>query len=128
MPLVRLSFNTGKTQAWRQAVSDAVQQAMIETINVPPTDRFHVMSEHAPGFLMIDPTYFDVARSDDPLIVQITFRSGRTDDQKRALYRRLTELLAESPGIRPQDVMISLVENALVDWSFGEGVAHYVPA
>ena len=50
------------------------------------------------------------------------------DDQKRALYRRIAELLAQNAGIRPQDVMISLVENALVDWSFGEGVAHYMPA
>jgi phenylpyruvate tautomerase PptA (4-oxalocrotonate tautomerase family) len=128
MPLVRLSFNTGKSAAWRQAVSDAVQQAMVETINVPPADRFHVMTEHAPGFLMVDPTFFDVARSDDPLIVNITFRAGRTDDQKRALYRRITELAEEKAQVRPADVMISLSENALVDWSFGNGIAHYVPA
>lgn len=128
MPLVRFSFLAGKTADWRQAVSDSVQQAMVETITVPPADRFHVMSEHARGFLMVDPTFLGVARSDDPVVVQITLRGGRTDDQKRALYRRITELLAENAGIRPQDVMISLVENALVDWSFGEGVAHYMPA
>lgn len=128
MPLVRLSFSTGKSAAWRAAVSDAVQQAMVETIDVPPADRFHVMSEHAPGFLVVDPTYLDVARSDDPLIVQITFRAGRSDDKKRALYRRTTELLAADPGVRPQDVMIVLSENTLVDWSFGDGIAHYVPA
>ena len=128
MPLVRLSFLTGKSAAWRRAVSDAIQQAMVETIDVPPADRFHVMSEHAPGFLAIDPTYLGIARSDDPLIVQITLRSGRSDDKKRALYRRITELLAENPGIRPQDVMIALGENGLIDWSFGEGIAQYVPA
>jgi len=128
MPLVRLSFFTGKSAAWRAAVSDAVQQAMVETIDVPPADRFHVLGEHAPGFLVIDPSYLDVARSDDPLIVQITLRGGRSDAQKRALYRRITALLAENPGVRPQDVMIVLTENGLIDWSFGDGVAHYVPA
>jgi 4-oxalocrotonate tautomerase len=128
MPLVRLSFLAGKSAAWRAAVSDAVQQAMVETIDVPPADRFHVMNEHAPGFLVVDPTFPGVARSDDPLIVQITLRGGRSDDKKRALYRRITQLLAEHPGIRPQDVMIGLSENAPVDWSFGEGVAHYLPA
>jgi phenylpyruvate tautomerase PptA (4-oxalocrotonate tautomerase family) len=127
MPLVRLSFLTGKSAAWRAAVSDAVQQAMVETIDVPPADRFHVMSEHAPGFLAVDPTFLGVARSDDPLIVQITLRGGRSDDKKCALYRRVTQLLAEHPGIRPQDVMIVLSENVLADWSFGEGVAHYLP-
>jgi 4-oxalocrotonate tautomerase len=128
MPLVQLSFHTGKTAAWRTAVSDGIQQAMVETIDVPPADRFHVMSEHAPGFLMVDPTYFDIARSNDPLIVRITLRAGRSDDKKRALYRRITALLAENPGIRPQDVLIVLGENGLIDWSFGDGVAQYVPA
>jgi len=128
MPLVRLSFLAGKPAAWRVAVSDAVQQAMVETIGVPPADRFHILSEHAPGFLIVDPSFLGVARSDDPLLVQITLRAGRTDDQKRALYRRLTGLLADNPGVRLEDVMISLVENALIDWSFGEGIAHYAPA
>ena len=121
MPIVRLSFLTGKSAAWRAAVSDAIQQAMVETIDVPRADRFHVMSEHAPGFLAID-------RSGDPLIVQITLRAGRSDDKKRALYRRITTLLAENPGVRPQDVMIVLGENGLIDWSFGAGIAQYVPA
>jgi phenylpyruvate tautomerase PptA (4-oxalocrotonate tautomerase family) len=128
MPLVRLSFLAGKSAAWRAAVSDAVQQAMVDTIDVPPADRFHVMSEHAPGFLAVDRTYLGVARSDDPLIVQITLRGGRSDDKKRALYRRITQLLAEHAGIRPEDVMIVLSENALADWSFGEGAAQYLPA
>jgi phenylpyruvate tautomerase PptA (4-oxalocrotonate tautomerase family) len=128
MPLVRLSFLTGKSAAWRSAVSDAVQQAMVETIDVPPADRFHMMCEKAPGFLVIDPTYLDVARSDDPLIIEITLRGGRSDAQKRALYRRITALLAENPGVRPEDVMIALSQNGLIDWSFGEGVAQYVPA
>src|SRR5258708_38806601 len=121
MPLVRLSFLTGKSAAWRTAVSDAIQQAMVETIDVPPADRFHVMSEHAPGFLAIDPTYLAIDRSGDPLIVQITLRAGRSDDKKRALYRRITELLAENPGVRPQDGMIVLGDNGLIDWACGAG-------
>ena len=80
-----------------------------------------------PGFLVVDPTYFDVARSGDPLVVQITLRGGRSDTKKRALYHRITQLLAETPGIRTQDVVIVLSENSLVDWSFGDGIAQYVP-
>jgi hypothetical protein len=71
----------------------------------------------------IDPTYFDVARSDDPLIVQITQRAGRGDDKKRALYRRIPQLSAAKPGVRPQDVMVALSGNARVDGSFGDPVA-----
>jgi hypothetical protein len=45
---------------------------------------------------------------------------------KQALYRRIVENLAKDPGLRPEDVMICLVENELADWSFGKGEAQYV--
>ena len=38
--------------------------------------------------------------------------AGRKPQQKRALYKRLTELLAKSPGPRQQDLVIHLVETA----------------
>jgi len=34
-------------------------------------------------------------------------------------------LLAQEPGIRPEDVLINLVERAKEDWSLGNGVASY---
>ena len=43
------------------------------------------------------------------------------------LYRRITDLLAERAGIRPEDVLINLIEVAKENWSFGCGIAHYVP-
>jgi hypothetical protein len=45
---------------------------------------------------------------------------------KQALYRRIVDNLAIQPGLRPQDVLICLVENELADWSFGNGEAQYV--
>jgi hypothetical protein len=44
---------------------------------------------------------------------------------KRALYKRLVELLAAEPGIRPEDVVINLVEVGKENWSFGNGIASY---
>lgn len=35
------------------------------------------------------------------------------------------ELRAQEPGIRPEDVLINLVECAKEDWSFGNGIASY---
>ena len=57
--------------------------------------------------------------------MQITLSAGRKLQQKRKLYRRITELLAKDPGIRPQDLMINLVEVAWENWSFGNGEAQY---
>jgi phenylpyruvate tautomerase PptA (4-oxalocrotonate tautomerase family) len=52
---------------------------------------------------------------------------GRALEQKRALYRRITELLAERPGVRSENIFINLIEVAKENWSFGQGIAQYAP-
>ncbi len=126
MPLVRISHRSGVSDAYRQALSDGVQEAMEGTVNVPANDRFHIVTEHASG-LIFDPHYLGIERTRDWVAVQITLRKGRTVEMKQALYRRIAENLAKNPGLRPEDVLICLVENDLADWSFGNGVAQYVP-
>lgn len=41
------------------------------------------------------------------------------------LFARMAELLAKSPGVRKEDVFVSLIEVAKENWSFGNGVAQY---
>jgi len=125
MPLVRISHRSGLTDAQRKALSDGVQEALESTVNVPPNDRFHILTEHASG-LIFDPHYLGIERTRDWVAVQITLRKGRTLEMKQALYRRIAENLAKNPGLRPEDVLICLVENDLADWSFGNGEAQYV--
>ena len=125
MPLVRISLLQGKPESYRSAISDAVHRAMVETINVPAQDRFQILWEHARGSLVYDPSYLDIARSDDLVIVQITLNAGRTIEMKKALYARMAELMAASPGLRREDLLVSLVEVAKENWSFGNGVAQY---
>ncbi len=127
MPLVRISLREGKPTAYRQAIADAIHRAMVETVNVPPLDRFQVITEYAPENLIYDPTYLGIDRTDDVVFIQITLNAGRTSELKKALYARIARLLAEHPGVRPQDVLINLVEVARENWSFGNGVAQYAP-
>ena len=125
MPLVRISLREGKSDAYRRALGESVHRAMVETINVPALDRFQVITEHSPDSLIYDPTYLGIQRTDEVIFVQITLNAGRSTEQKRALYSRMTELLSKSPGVRPQDVLISLVEVTRENWSFGNGQAQY---
>ena len=125
MPLVRISHRSGVTEAYQKALSDGVQEAMESTIKVPPNDRFHILTEHASG-LIFDAHYLGIERTTDCVAIQITLRQGRTVDMKQALYRRVVENLGKAPGLRPEDVLICLVENDLADWSFGNGEAQYV--
>jgi phenylpyruvate tautomerase PptA (4-oxalocrotonate tautomerase family) len=75
--------------------------------------------------LIYDPAYLGIVRSDDVVFVQITLNAGRSTEQKRALYARMAELLGVNPGLRPQDLLISLVEVSRENWSFGNGQAQY---
>ena len=59
------------------------------------------------------------------MIIQITMSFGRKPPQKRKLFQRIMEILSDNPGVRPQDVMINLVETAWENWSFGNGEAQY---
>jgi 4-oxalocrotonate tautomerase len=128
MPLVRISLVKGKPEAYRRKVGDAVHRALVETIGVPPLDRFQILTEHEPGDLVYDSNYLGIARSSDLVIVQITLSAGRSLAQKRALYGRIAANLATAVGLRPEDAWINLVEVAKENWSFGNGVASYAPS
>jgi 4-oxalocrotonate tautomerase len=125
VPLVRIALRKGKSPDYHAAIADAVHKAMVETLNVPPLDRFQIVAEHDPGHLIYDASYLDGQRTDDIVIIQITLNTGRTVEMKRAFYTRVAELLHEKPGIRKEDVMINLVEVLKENWSFGNGEAQY---
>jgi 4-oxalocrotonate tautomerase len=125
MPLVRIAVTAGHPAPRRRAIADAVHQALVETMNVPPDDRFQIVTEHGPEALIYDRNYAGIPRSDDFVGIQIALRRGRTVAMKRALYRRIAERLQDAAQVRPQDVFVSLIENDNADWSFGNGEAPY---
>lgn len=125
MPLVHISLRAGKPEAYRQAIFDSLYRAMRETFNVPENDQFMTITEHEAANFRYDASYLGVARSDDLVFIQITANNTRSLEQKKALFRRIAELLGDSPGIRPEDMFVSLVEVAKENWSFGHGLAQY---
>jgi phenylpyruvate tautomerase PptA (4-oxalocrotonate tautomerase family) len=51
--------------------------------------------------------------------------STRTVEQKKALFRRIVELLGEKPGLRPEDVFVTVLDAAKENWSVGHGLAQF---
>ena len=125
MPLVHIAMRAGKPDAYRQAIFDSVYRALRETFNVPEDDQFMTITEHDPANFRYGASYLGVARSDDLVFIQITANNTRTLEQKKALFRRTADLLGDRPGIRPEDVFVSLVEVAKENWSLGRGLAQY---
>lgn len=125
MPLFHISLRAGKPDAYRLAIGDNVYRALRETFDVPEDDLFLTITEHEPANFRYGPTYLGVERSDDLVFIRITANNTRTLEQKKALFRRIAELLGENPGIRSEDVFVSLVEVAKENWSLGNGLAQY---
>ena len=124
MPLVRIDLSKGKPAAYREAVSRVVHEALVG-VGVPKDDRFQVIAEHDAENFVFDRNYLGIRRTEDLVIVQITWSEGRTVDQKKALYKAIVDGLAEKRSLRREDVFITLVEVRRENWSFGNGIAQY---
>ena len=124
MPLINISLRAGKPEAYRQAIFDGLYRALRETLDVPEDDQFMTITEHDAANFRYGNAY-GVARSADVVYIQITVFNTRTVEQKKALFRRIAELLGENPGIRPEDVFITVLEAARENWSVGHGLAQF---
>ena len=125
MPLVRIDLIEGHPEKAISAIGDAVQAALVETMNVPQRDRFQVITEHRKDRFVYNPSYLGVERTDRIVFVQVFLSKGRTTDQKQAFYASVARRMANA-GMRPEDLAVALVENTREDWSFGNGIAQYV--
>lgn len=127
MPLTHISLRRGKSAAYRQAIRDGLYRAMREALNVPEDDRFILITQHDEADFDYGANWMGIARSDELVIMQITVHDTRTLAQKKALYRRIVELLTESPGLRPEDIFINLLQVPPENWSVGLGDAQFAP-
>jgi len=125
MPLVRIDLAIGTAVEYRTAIGDVVYDAMHSTLNVPANDRFEIIAEHQLDGFIVDRSFLGIKRSDATIIIQITLNDGRTVDVKRNFYKAVASGLVERLKIRPQDVIINLVEVRPENWSFGNGEAPF---
>ena len=125
MPFVKIVMAKGKSADYRKAVGDVIHQAMVDTINCPPLDRFQAVVEVSRENFMYTPEYLGINYGEDFIFIQITLNEGRTVELKKALYKTVAEGLNKAVGVPISDVMINLVEVKKENWSFGNGVAQY---
>jgi phenylpyruvate tautomerase PptA (4-oxalocrotonate tautomerase family) len=126
MPLVRIDYPSGKPAAYRDVLSEGVYEAMRSTFAVPEDDRFLILSEHSSTGIVHPDSYLGIQYSNELVVIQITCNDSRSLEQKKSLYAAIVDRLSNKPGLRREDILISLVEVKKENWSFGNGVAQYV--
>lgn len=128
MPLVRITLATEKSEAAKLRVGDAVHDALVATAGVPKDDLFQVIEAGPPLAVRAAPSYLGIAHTADVAFVQVFLNVGRTVEVKRALYAAIAGGVAEAASLRREDVIVSLVEVAKENWSFGNGLMSYPPS
>lgn len=123
MPFVRIDMTRDIPDAIRVEIADAVHDALVDAVRIPPDDRFQVISGRD-TLIIHDGNYLGIRRSDQIVMIEIHLSVGRGVEIKKALYaaihRRLVAL-----GLRGEDVFVHLVETLPANWSFGNGIAQY---
>lgn len=122
---MKIYVRSQKNDAELRAIGDAIHDALIAQANVPADDRFQILNRLDRDQIVAHPSYGGVSRSEDVVIVEITLNAGRTVEIKKSLYADIASRL-ERVGVRPDDVLVSLIEVTKENWSFGGGRATYV--
>ena len=125
MPLVRIDVQQGRTPEELRRLADTVKNVMLDVFAAPPRDRYQIITEHGKGHIIAEDTGLGLERSDGIVIIQI-FQQGRSTKQKVAAYAELVKRLEAECGVRPEDLVISVMANKHADWSFGLGQAQFL--
>lgn len=126
MPITHISMRSGKPAAYRQAILDGIYQALRDALDVPEDDQFMTITEHDADNFRYGAA-FGVERSDDLVYIRITIFDTRPVEQKKALFRRIADILTANPGIRPEDIFINIYDTPKENWSVGHGDMQFGP-
>jgi len=127
MPFVRIDLSKKHPEGFAQQVGEIVYEVMTRHINVPKDDKFQVITKHESQELVMPKSYLGIEYSDNIVFIQITLNEGRTTEMKKMFYKAICEGLVEKLKVRPQDIVINLVEVNKENWSFGNGEMQYAP-
>lgn len=125
MPLVRIDVHEGRTPEELRLIADTVQDVMLDVFAAPPGDRYQIISEHSVGQIIAEDTGLGFERTTGVTVIQIV-QQGRSEAQKKAVYRELAARLHSRCKIAPTDLIVSIVTNGPEDWSFGLGRAQFL--
>ncbi len=117
MPLFQVDLDQRLFDAHHAEISQALNDAQIEGLDVSPDDLFQVFTPHGPDEIKFDPGYNGVDRR-QLVLIRVTLVHMYSVDRKKAFFAKLVEKLGGC-GIRAEDILVCLVENGFEDWYAG---------
>src|SRR6267154_3353883 len=124
MPLAKIHILESRYDERRLSnVSKAVQDALISILKIPSDDFFQIIHELPRNRFLHTPSFLEMRYSDDFIVLELVFISGRPKETRLALLKELNVRIVAGAGISPDDLMIQLSEGPGENFSFGQGLA-----
>ena len=124
MPLAKIHVLEGKYDEARLGkVSSAVQNGLISGLGIPPEDFFQIIHILPRSQFRHTRSFLGLNYSDDLIVLEITFISGRPKEKRLGLLKALNDAVVAAAGISPDDLLITLYETPGENISFGRGRA-----
>jgi hypothetical protein len=124
MPLAKIHVLEGRYDEQRLShVSKAIQDALISILKVPSDDFFQIIHVLPRNRFLHTPSFLGLKYSDDLILLELAFISGRPKETRLALLKELNMRVVAGAGISPDDLMIQLSEFPGENFSFGQGLA-----
>ena len=124
MPLAKIHVLKGRYNEARLAkVSSAVQTGLRSALGIPADDFFQIIHILPRSQLLYTPSFLGLNYSDDLILLEITFISGRPREKRLGLLKALNDGVVAAAGISPDDLLIMLYETPGENVSFGRGLA-----
>lgn len=105
----------------KRALADALNQSLVQGLDIPEGDRFIMISEHGDDELFLHPTFMGMERTGDAMFITVFIGAHRPLEDKQSVAKHINELSAEALGISPDDIFITLVPVPNDGFSFGRG-------
>jgi hypothetical protein len=90
---------------------------------VPPDDLFQIIHVLPRSQFRHTPSFLGLKYSDDLIVLEVTFISGRPKEKRLGLLKTLNDRVVAVAGISPDDLVITLYEVPGENISFGRGLA-----
>ena len=124
MPIAKIHVLEGRYDERRLSnVSKAVQDSLISMLKIPADDFFQIIHELPRKRFLYTPSFLGMKYSDDFILLELAFISGRPKETRLALLKELNARIVAGAGISPDDLMIQLTEAPGENFSFGQGLA-----
>ncbi|AYG04128.1 tautomerase family protein [Gryllotalpicola protaetiae] len=120
VPYIQIELDRDLYESKADEISAAIHAAQWELpeLGIPESDLFQVFHPREPGEIVFDPQYNGVDRQ-NLIVLQVLLVYRHPISQKQALYANIVAKLGEV-GIRPEDILIILLENGFEDWKLSD--------